>query len=161
MNWPVLLIFILATLATAATGSFFRPGAWYRGLAKPDWTPPNWAFPVAWTILYATIAAAGYLFYEAAAPGERTVPLVLYTLQLGLNAAWSPLFFHAHRMGWALVDILVMMVVIAATILMFAAISPLSGLLLVPYLGWVGFASTLNYTILRLNDPRRRAATSM
>ncbi|WP_202913260.1 TspO/MBR family protein [Acuticoccus sediminis] len=158
MNWPILAIFIFATLLAAATGAYFRPGQWYRTLAKPAWTPPNWAFPVAWTIIYAMIASAGYVFTVAATPAERVVPLTVFGIQLALNAAWSPLFFGAHRMGWALADILVMIVAIAATIVLFTQISPVSGALLLPYLVWSAFASYLNYTILRLNDPRRRAA---
>ena len=53
--------FLAACVAAASSGALFRPGAWYEGLAKPPWRPPNWAFAPAWTVLYVTIAVAGWL----------------------------------------------------------------------------------------------------
>lgn len=158
MDWGIVTIFVLANLAAASTGALFRPGEWYRRLDKPSWTPPNLAFPIAWTILYAMIAASGAIFTAAAEPGERLVPLAAYALQLVLNAAWSALFFGARRMDLARIDIVVMLFAIAATMVLFWPVSPLAAGLLAPYFIWVGFASYLNHTILRRNDPRLRAA---
>ncbi|MEO1102424.1 MAG: TspO/MBR family protein, partial [Pseudomonadota bacterium] len=124
-------------------------------LAKPSWTPPNWLFGPAWALLYGTIAYSGYLFTHTAEPGERVVPLTIYGIQLVLNAAWSALFFGAKRMDLALVDSGLMFVAIAATIAAFAPVSPLAAGLLVPYLCWVGFATALNYSMMRHNESTR------
>ena len=55
----IFAILLLACAAAGATGVLFQPGAWYRGLRKPGFTPPDWVFPVAWTTLYVLIAWAG------------------------------------------------------------------------------------------------------
>lgn len=150
--------FALANFVTASSGAVFAPGEWYEELEKPPWTPPNWLFAPAWTLLFALIAYAGYRFTMDAGPGEATWPLVLYGVQLALNAAWSALFFGARRVDWALVDVIAMIVAILATIVAFAPISPLAALLMVPYLAWVCFAAVLNYSILRRNVPSQKPA---
>ena len=58
MDWTLFLTFLAACGAAATTGAMFEPGAWYKSLAKPSWTPPNWLFPVAWTTLYILMSLA-------------------------------------------------------------------------------------------------------
>ena len=89
---------------------------WYPSLRKPWWTPPNWAFPVAWTALYAAMGAASWLVWRDGGVAEHPLPLALYVAQLLLNWAWSPLFFTAHRLGAALLDAALQLVSIAACI---------------------------------------------
>ncbi len=152
-NWTIFLIFVAVNVAAASSGAVFMPGAWYRNLDKPSWTPPDWLFGPAWTILFLMIAYSGYRFTMDAAPENRLVPLVFYGVQLVANAGWSALFFGAKRIDLALADALLMWVSIAATILAFYPHSPTAAYLLVPYLAWVGFASALNYSIMRRNAP--------
>ncbi|MDJ0958714.1 MAG: TspO/MBR family protein, partial [Arenicellales bacterium] len=109
-----LIGFVLLVSAVAATGAMFKPGAWYEALAKPAWTPPNWLFPVAWTLLYLMIAVAGWLVWRAVGFSGAGTAFALYFLQLLLNAAWSWLFFGLHRMDLAFVDISVLWLAIAA-----------------------------------------------
>jgi tryptophan-rich sensory protein len=78
-------------------------------------------------------------------------PLALYFVQLALNAAWTPIFFGAHQLGWALVEIVVLWIAILLTLLSFRRVNSSAGWLLVPYLAWVTFAATLNFTLWRLN----------
>ena len=125
-------------------GSLFPPGDWYAGLAKPALTPPGWVFPIAWTMLYATIGVALYMFLAQTPPGSRRGSLVLFGVQLALNAAWSWLFFGLQAPGIALVEIVVMWLAILATIIAFSRTSRPAALLLVPYLAWVAFATYLN-----------------
>jgi translocator protein len=154
MDWSAILAlagFLGVNFAAAASGAVFRPGAWYRDLAKPSWNPPDWLFPIAWAALYLMIAIAGWLVWRKAGFSGGAFALGLYLLQLALNAGWSWLFFGLRRMDWALAECLALWLVIAATIAAFAPISATAAWLMVPYLAWVGFASFLNFTILRLN----------
>ena len=98
VDWT-LLVFCALVFCAALTGAFFRPGTWYERLERPSWTPPDWAFPVVWTTLYAMIAAAGWLIWTEAGEGQRFVPLGFWALQLALNALWSPVFFGMRRLG--------------------------------------------------------------
>jgi len=143
--------FVLLVAAVAASGGYFKPGAWYAGLAKPAWTPPDWLFPVAWALLYLSIAVSGWLVWRKLGLRQAVIPYSLYALQLVLNAAWSWLFFGLHRMDLAFIGIVVLWLTILATIVAFYRVQPAAGLLLVPYLIWVGFATALNLAVWRLN----------
>jgi tryptophan-rich sensory protein len=151
LDFIALVSFIAACLAAASTGAIFRPGRWYEGLAKPDWRPPNWAFAPVWTVLYLTIAVAGWLVWRKVG---ASLPLYIYILQLVLNAAWTPIFFGLHRLGAAFLEIVLLWVSIALTIVFFYPVDLFSAWLLVPYLTWVTFASALNHAIWRLNRQR-------
>jgi benzodiazapine receptor len=128
-------------------GSLFPPDAWYGALVKPALTPPGWVFPVAWTILYAMIGVALYVFLTQTPPGARRGPLVAFAVQLVANGLWSWLFFGLHTPGAALVDIVILWLSILVTILAFWRSSRAAALLLVPYLAWVTFATYLNGAI--------------
>ena len=108
-------------------------GEWYRGLARPSWTPPNWAFPLVWSILYIAIGISGWLVWEVQGTG---IAIGLWLLQLVFNAAWSWLFFGLHRMDLAFVDICLLLLTILAYIAVASTVSPLAALLFAPYAGW-------------------------
>lgn len=147
----VLMGFILVNAAVASSGAFFRPGAWYRQIAKPSWTPPNWLFGPAWSILYATIAVAGWLVWFEAGFDGAAVPLTIYAAQLVFNALWSWLFFGLRRPDMAFAEGMMLWASVLATILAFYPVQPGAAYLLIPYLLWVSFAMVLNFTIWRLN----------
>lgn len=143
--------FIVACFVTAFAGSLYRPGDWYEQLAKPSWRPPNWLFAPVWTVLYLVIAVSGWLVWRKAGFGGAALPLFVYSVQLILNAAWSPIFFGLHRPDLGFFDILMLWLSIATTIVLFYPIHAAAALLLVPYLAWVTFATALNFAIWRLN----------
>lgn len=157
-HWTALIVFIAANAAAAATGAIFRPGSWYETLRKPSWTPPNWLFGPAWTLLYAMCAAAGYILWVSAAPGEATVPLIFYALQLLLNGLWSGIFFGMRRPDLAFGELVLLWLALLCTILTFWTVRVDAALLLLPYLAWVTFAGALNFAVWRLNAPIGRAA---
>jgi benzodiazapine receptor len=140
------LPFLIVVLAASSTGAIFKPGAWYRGLDKPPWTPPDWLFPVAWAVLYVLMAYAAWRVWQVDGFG---LPLALWALQLGLNTLWSVIFFGMRRIGLAFVELVGLWLAIAATIIAFAEVDPLSGVLLLPYIVWVSIAGALNLSILR------------
>jgi tryptophan-rich sensory protein len=147
------LVFVLLCVAAAATGSLFRPGTWYESLRKPSWRPPNWLFAPVWSALYLMMAIAGWLVWERAGLRTAAGPLALWLGQLILNAVWTPVFFGLKRTDLGLIIIVVLCVAIAATIAAFAPVSTAGAWLMVPYLGWVAFATVLNFEIWRLNRP--------
>lgn len=150
-----LVFFVLLCEAAGALGSFFTISAipnWYVTLNKPGFTPPNWVFGPAWFTLYALMGIALYLVFSKGL-GKKDVQhsIYLFGLQLIVNVFWSAVFFGAHSLLGGLVVIVLLWVLILATILRFFRISPAAGVLLIPYLAWVSFASFLNFSIVKLN----------
>lgn len=140
--------FIAITFCAPLAGMSSPPGAWYAALNKPEWNPPSWIFGPVWTLLYLLMAVAAWLVWKR--DGWRW-PLRLYFVQLALNAAWTPIFFGAHELGWAFAEIIALWVAILLTTLSFQCVSKTAGWMLVPYLAWVTFAAFLNFTLWRLN----------
>lgn len=140
--------FFLAVAVAAAFGAMFRPGAWYESLRKPAWTPPSWAFPVVWAVLYIMIALAGWLIWRAEGWGSV---MYIWAGQLVLNAAWSWLFFGRKRMDLAFADIVALWCAIAAFLVLAAATNVWAALMFACYLAWVSVAVALNWSIWRLN----------
>lgn len=139
------------TAAAAAVGSLSRPDAWYRALRKPWFQPPSWVFAPVWTGLYALIAASGYRVWKAPSSEERTRALAFWGAQLGLNAAWSWLFFGKKDPRAALVDIGLLRVSIDAYTRAAEKVDPAARWMMVPYRSWVSFATVLNAEIVRKN----------
>ncbi len=125
---------------------------WYKALAKPSWTPPNYVFPIAWNILYAMISVSLWLLWDKTAEGrERSSAIKLFLLQLLLNGIWTPVFFGAHLVWPALAIMLGLWVALVLTIKAAWPINRPAALLLVPYLLWITYAATLNAGIGVLN----------
>lgn len=147
-----LIISLAICFSAAGIGSLATTpniATWYAGLAKPSWNPPNWLFGPVWTFLYISMAVAAWLVWRK--DGLWQWPLALFAIQLALNAAWSWLFFGFHMPGAAFIEIVALLAAILATTIAFWPRSMAAGILMLPYLGWVAFASILNFTIWRLN----------
>lgn len=146
-------IFVLACAAAATPGIVFRPGDWYRSLAKPAWRPPDWLFGPVWFVLYLSIAVSGWLVWRQAG-FEGAVALTVYAVHLVLNGLWSVVFFRLHRPDLAFMEIICLWFSILATMAVFHEINETASYLLIPYLLWVTFAVMLNFSIWRLNSER-------
>ena len=150
-----LFISIGITLLVGSLGGFFTSSAvkgWYALANKPSFNPPNWIFAPVWTFLYLLMGISLYLVWKSdAAKKLKQMALTFFTIQLVLNFFWSIIFFYAHQLGWAFVEIIALWAMILLTILWFGKISPTAAWLLVPYICWVSFASVLNYSIWNLN----------
>lgn len=142
----VFLGFLSGKLANSGYGN-----RWFAALAKPDLIPPGWAFAVAWSVLYVLMALALAVVLHARGAKGRGIAIAAFLLQLALNLLWSPLFFRAHQVGQALVLIVALLALVAVTTALFWRVRRGAGLLLLPYLCWLAFASYLNYEIGRLN----------
>jgi benzodiazapine receptor len=143
--------FVLLVVLVASTGAMFKPGGWYEALVKPVWTPPNWLFPVAWTLLYLMIALAGWQVWRAVGFSAAGLAFLFYFTQLALNAAWSWLFFGLHRVDLALIDVTVLWLTVLANIFAFYVIRPGAAFLLIPYLLWLTYAAALNFAVWHMN----------
>ena len=158
MEWIILAGFCFAVMAAGATGAIFSPGAWYRTLAKPRWTPPDWAFPVAWLTLYILMVISAWRVATALADGTSAAPkvaaagLAFWAAQAALNGLWSPLFFGIRRPDAAMICVVALWLAVAGTMALFFAVDPVAGAMFVPYLAWVSIASALNWRVLQLND---------
>lgn len=146
-----LIIWILVTLAAGFVGSRFMPGEWYEALNKPSWNPPNSVFGPVWTALYILMGVAAWLVWRKVGFSGARFVLTLFIIQLVLNSLWSYLFFGIHRPELAFIDILVLWISILGITIGFWRISMLAGIILLPYLIWVSFASVLNFQLWRLN----------
>jgi tryptophan-rich sensory protein len=148
-NLRLLALFLLITLGGGLIIGFAnQPGEWYASLEKPVFTPPDWVFGPAWTILYILIAIAGARTW---ARGPRSAAMVAWLVQLALNFAWTPVFFTLQRPDIALFIIAALFLAIAIFIALTWRRDRLSALFFVPYLAWVAYAGALNFEIWRLN----------
>ena len=148
-----LAAFGVAAAVAAVTGNLAALSAadQYGALTQPAWAPPPWLFGPVWTVLYVSIAVAGWLVWRRAGWSGARTALSVFAVQLVLNALWTPLFFGAGLFGVAFVEIVALWLSIVATIVLFARHSRPAAALLLPYLAWVTFASALNLAIWVLN----------
>lgn len=135
----------LGGLASANAGNF------YSQLVRPVWAPPAWLFGPVWTLLYAMMAVAAWMVWEAQGWRKASTALTLFVVQLAANALWTWLFFVWHLGAAAFVEIVLLWLLIAATALMFWRVHKFAAVLLVPYLAWVGFASALSFAMWQGN----------
>lgn len=150
-QWIGLLGWLLVAFAAAGVGAIasVNAAAFYTQLNKPSWAPPPAVFGPVWTVLYSLMGVSAWLVWRA--PRRNRAALALFAAQLAANALWSWLFFAWHRGALAVVDVLLLLVLIAATIRAFGQSSRLAASLLVPYLLWVGFASALTWAVWQGN----------
>ncbi len=143
---------VLAAGLIGSTATFSSLVPWYAGLNKPVFTPPNWLFGPAWTTLYILMALAFWRVLASDADKSLLRPAVFWFLvQITLNALWSVAFFGLRSPAGGLVVIALMIIAILLTLACFWRVDPPAGLLLVPYLAWVVFASALNAAVWLLN----------
>lgn len=153
-RWLVLLGCIVCCELAGVVPSLLTAGdvaTWYPTLVKPWFTPPSWVFGPVWTTLYFLMGVALYLVWRRAESRARRTALVLFAVQLALNAAWTLVFFGAREILGGLAVILALLAVLVATVAAFARVDRRAAALLVPYALWVGFATLLNVGIWRLN----------
>ncbi len=125
--------------------------SWYPGLFKPALTPPDIAFPIVWTALYALMAIAAWRVWRVAGWQRGSRALALFGVQLVLNLGWSWLFFGQQMIGAAVIEIGLLWLAIAACMAAFFRHDRIAAALLLPYLLWVSFAAYLTFAIWQLN----------
>jgi benzodiazapine receptor len=151
-----LIISIVLPQVAGGIGSLFTMTSvttWYVGLNKASFNPPGWIFGPVWTALYLMMGIAVFLIWrEGLQRQDIRRAVALFGIQLALNLLWSFMFFYLKMPFAAFVEIILLWISILITILAFIRISKWAGILLIPYLLWVSFASILNFYLWRLNS---------
>lgn len=153
-NHLSLIIWVVALTAIGGViGSLTKPeiSSWYSTLNRSTLTPPNYVFPIAWTILYGIIGACGWLIWRHQTFPKLSIIKTLYLTQLILNWSWTPVFFSCHFTGLSLVVLSTMDILVGAIILLAYQKIRLVSVLMIPYLLWITFATYLNFYIWRYN----------
>ncbi len=154
MRWGLLGWWLLLCYAVAGASSLWTAKQipnWYRTLVRPRIAPPNWIFAPVWTTLYGLMAFAAWRVSVLPYSLLRSAALAFFGIQLALNLLWSLIFFRWYKIGWAVVEVLLLWSAILGTIIVFAGLSTIAAWLMVPYLLWVTFAAILNVAFWRLN----------
>ena len=152
-NIVALGISLLLAYAAGFLGSLATASAidmWYATLVKPELSPPNWIFAPVWSVLYALMAIAAWRVYRAQ-NSRKVRALLTYGVHLVVNALWSSAFFGLQSPALGFAVILILLALILATARQFYRIDRTAGVLFVPYILWVSFATYLNFAIMRLN----------
>ena len=148
MDLTLFATYFIACAAVATTGALFNPGDWYDSLSKPNWTPPNWVFPVTWTVLYIFMAASAA---RVAVLLDTALAMALWAVQIAFNTLWTPIFFGLRRLRAAMIVMAGLWLSVAATTVAFSMADTWAGLMFAPYLVWVTIAGALNFSVLRRN----------
>ena len=153
LRWTLFLVpsvILLGFLSGQYAGST-AGNPWFAALAKPAIYPPPAAFGIVWTVLYALMGFALALVCAAWGARYRMPAILAFALQFALNLAWSPVFFGEHQITTALAILVVLDVAVLLTLVLFWKVRRMAGLLLLPYLAWILFATVLNWQFLQLN----------
>ena len=137
-------------LAGQVAGSGYG-NPWFDALRQPSFMPPGWLFGAAWTLLYTLLGIAAAMIHALPRSKERRDALALFWIQMLLNFTWSPIFFGAHDMNLGRIVLIVLVILSAMAAGKFYRLKPLAGLLMIPYLGWLIFATVLNNAFIDLN----------
>ncbi|KAI9647594.1 hypothetical protein NHQ30_003979 [Ciborinia camelliae] len=159
---PTTSILLPVVLGTAV-GFSVRPKETqktYLALKQPPYRPPPYVFGPAWTLLYGLMGYSAYRAYSVAML-PRALPEIqslvdhgatLYTIQLGLNLIWMPLFFTLKRPILATIDIIALTGCVSYLTYIWAQVDPVAAWIIAPYLGWLGFATYLSAGVGYLNN---------
>lgn len=151
----LLAVAVLPSLIASVVGSLFTARGlvgWYPALQKPFFNPPNAVFPFVWTFLYALMALSFWRILRAREGGAAKIRAILaFLAQMALNLGWSYVFFGLRSPYAGLAVIGALLVAIVVTMRLFRPIDAPASYALIPYLAWVGFATTLNGAIALLN----------
>jgi len=150
-----LLICLAIPLLIGFIGSQFTIESvktWYTTINRPSFNPPNWVFAPVWTTLYVLMGIASFRVWQKRKTAEWFHwAVIIYFVQLIFNLMWSFIFFELHQIGFALVEIILLLLLIIINAFIFYRFDKLAAWLFLPYFLWVSFATYLTYSIFILN----------
>ncbi len=151
-KWTPYIVSIFIALAVGGLGALFTMNSMdiYGQLNQPPLSPPSFLFPIVWTILYTLMGVSTAIIYKSN-DLEKNDALKIYAFQLIVNFLWTLIFFNIKEFLFSFVWLVLLDILVIIMIVKFYRISPVSGLLQIPYLLWVLFATYLNFGIFLLN----------
>ncbi len=162
LRWALVLVPLVLLLGflSGAIANSGPTNSWFAGLTKPSIYPPPAAFGIVWSILYVMMGLALAMIVAAYGARGRWAAIGVFALQFLLNLAWSPTFFGMHLMSRALYILIALDLAVLVTVILFYRVRSRAGLLLLPYLAWVCFATALNWQFIELNPSADGRPTS-
>ncbi|MEO7247278.1 MAG: TspO/MBR family protein [Novosphingobium sp.] len=160
LRWALVLVPLVLVLGLFSATLGNASSVWFQDLTKPATFPPPATFGIVWTLLYVLMGLAAALIAAARGAPGRSAALALFAVQLVINMAWSPVFFGQHQMHRALMVIGALDLAVACTLYLFWRVRPRAGMLLVPYLAWILFATLLNWQFIQANPDADGRPTS-
>ena len=154
IKWKPLIVSVLIPLITGGLAALITGDSFssFESVKKTPLTPPEWLFPVVWSILYVLMGIASYLVLQAKDTGDEKInAFVFYALQLIFNFFWPILFFGFEAYFIAFVWIILLLALVVITSVKFFKLSKPAGILMIPYILWTSFATYLNYAVFMLN----------
>lgn len=145
--WPLLCLAVGMTAAAFQSDSLRD---WYPLLHKPLLTPPDWVFPVAWTLLFILMGLSIALVRSSGRPGRR-VATGIFLIQLAVNFSWSIAFFYLRSPAAGLGVISALFALLLVYVWKSLALSRIGTYIFLPYVAWVAFAWYLNFYIVMHN----------
>lgn len=148
-----LAFFVGISLMAGFLGSFATMDSvntWYLTLVRPSWTPPSFVFGPVWTTLYVLMGTAAFLVSRSKKLGKYPV-LWLFLAHLLVNTFWSIAFFGMHELLLSVIVILILLGLIVLLMRLFWRHSHTATWLMVPYLLWVTYATSLTIGFAVLN----------
>ena len=142
----LLVTFVASGVGSFVTSSFKEP--WYSEILLPSFNPPSWVFGPVWTILYIFMSVAAWSAWKKTL--DKKI-LQIYFVHLFFNAIWSIIFFGFHKIGLALIDLIIILAFIILLMKIYLKVEKVSFYLMVPYFLWSSYALLLNATIFLLN----------
>lgn len=148
--WHIVLS-ILIPLVIGFAGSMLGGSmALFDNIEKPWFAPPAILFPIVWSILYILMGISSYLIYKSDSEYKKTA-LIIYGIQLILNALWSMIFFRFENFLLAFIWLVILTGLVILMMYYFYKADKRAFYLQIPYLLWLIFATILNYSIYTLN----------
>ena len=151
IKWKNLIISILIPNVLGFLGSLIgNVQNGFEGITKPSFTPPALVFPIAWTILYILMGVSTYIIYESNSK-EKSKSLIIYGIQLILNASWTFFFFNLNWFFFSFILVIIILILVIIMIYKFYNINKTAAYLQLPYVLWLIFAAILSYNVYLLN----------
>ncbi|MFD2541739.1 TspO/MBR family protein [Lacinutrix gracilariae] len=145
--YKVLISFLILNFGALGLGSWLMNNGprseWYINLNQAPWTPPGWAFGVAWTLImicFSVYMAQLYIKF----PTKEVI--TLFALQFFLNVIWNYVFFNQHLILLGFLVIILLTILVCYFFFKFQDIQ--TRYLLLPYIIWLCIATSLNGYIL-------------
>lgn len=151
---PIVGALLIVGVVGGVGDQFTILGPWYDSLEQPAFKPPDWLFPIGWSVIYLFTAISGVLAWQRGpTKTAKRWLLTVHLISAAINIGWSYLFFVMQRPDWSLIENVVLWASVAWLIVVTRRCDRVAAWLLAPYIVWVTFALTLNAAVVWLNAP--------